>query len=312
MRFIFTSLLIVLTININAQTLTDSAYVLHTSTGDLYGTLTYPVSNLQVPVMLLIAGSGPTDRNGNNKFGVRNDTYKQLADSLVQYGIATLRYDKRGIAASKAAMKSEAEMLFSTYADDAASFLHALKADKRFSKVYVAGHSEGSLIGMLAFEKEPVAGYISIAGTGENIGITLKKQIAVSAPMVKDKVGSMLDSLANGMHVWSDGSPVMQSLFRPSLQPYLISWLKYDPAVEIAKIDAPVLILQGTTDMHVHEEDAELLKKGNPKAALHIIAGMNHILKAAPADQAANLATYSDPKLPLNSELVRYITQFLK
>jgi predicted alpha/beta hydrolase len=124
-----------------------------TSTGTLYGTQIIPTSNVPEPVVLIIAGSGPTDRDGNNPLGGPNNSLKLLAEGLAGHGIASIRYDKRGIGESSAAGTKEVDLRFDTYVEDAALWIQQLQADSRFSSVTVIGHSEGSLIGMLATQK---------------------------------------------------------------------------------------------------------------------------------------------------------------
>ncbi len=98
-----------------AQSGSDSAFsetevVLKTATGDIYGTLTVPDNAGASPVVLIIAGSGPTDRNCNSPLGVHTNAYKMLSESFAEKGISSLRFDKRGIAKSKPAMTSESEL----------------------------------------------------------------------------------------------------------------------------------------------------------------------------------------------------------
>ncbi|HVI44005.1 MAG TPA: alpha/beta fold hydrolase [Chitinophaga sp.] len=278
--------------------------------GDIHGTLTLAANNNKQPVVLIIAGSGPTDRNGNSAVGLASNTYKLLADSLQQHGIASLRYDKRGIGKSAAGMHSEADLSFEDLINDAVALVKLLKADNRFSKVYIAGHSEGSLIGMIAAQREPVDGYISVAGMGEPFSTTLKRQVQQLLPPSQSAISAtLIDSLASGHTVHCPDNLAMY--FRNSVQPYMISIMKYNPQQEIKKLHTPVLILQGTTDLQVTIHDAELLKQAAPKAILKKIDGMNHVLKTAPMDKAANLATYNKPDLPLQPELVSGITAFI-
>ncbi|MBU3099718.1 MULTISPECIES: alpha/beta fold hydrolase [Clostridium] len=86
----------------------------------------------------------------------------------------------------------------------------------------------------------------------------------------------------------------------------------YDPAVKINKLNIPVLIIQGSTDLQVTVDDAMILKNSNPDAVLKIIDGMNHILKDAPIEQEKNLKTYSNPKLPLSSMFKESLINFMK
>lgn len=280
-----------------------------TPTGTIYGTLKFPAGGQPVPVALIIAGSGPTDRDGNNP-QMKNNSLKILSDSLNSHGIATLCYDKRGIAGSEAAGPEESDLRFENYIDDAVAWAIKLKTDKRFGRIFIIGHSEGSLIGMIAAARAPVDGFISVAGAGQKAGDILKTQLATQPEAIKKACYSTIDSLEAGKTV-AEINPLLYSLFRPSVQPYMISWFRYDPCTEIKKLTIPVLILQGTTDIQVSVEDAEKLKEARPEAELVLIEGMNHILKEAPADRKANIATYTDPDLPVNGTLVRQITGFI-
>ncbi|WP_160714169.1 alpha/beta fold hydrolase [Chitinophaga solisilvae] len=272
------------------------------------GTLTLPPGNKAVPVVLLIAGSGPTDRDGNNPLGVKGNTYKMLAAALLENGIACVRYDKRGIGASSPA--DESQLTLDTLTADAVAYVQQLKKDKRFSSVIIAGHSEGSLIGILAAAQGKADKFISIAGAGEQADVMLKRQISQNAPGSADKIFPLLDSLKKGHPVQEPGGP-LNALFRSSVQPYMSSWLKYDPQTEIKKLSIPVLIIQGTTDLQVAAGEAALLKKAYPAATLTIIDEMNHVLKDAPADPVANMATYGLPALPLKPGLVTAIKDFI-
>ncbi|SFD80044.1 hypothetical protein SAMN05518672_103266 [Chitinophaga sp. CF118] len=276
----------------------------------IHGTLTIPYENKKVPVVLLIAGSGPTDRNGNNTMGLNTNTYKMLAEALLAKGIACLRYDKRGIGASRAALNNESDVRFEDMINDATGWIKMLEADSRFSKVFVVGHSEGSLIGMIAAARENAAGFISIAGIAESADVTIKKQLNVKSPELAAQGAILLDSLKKGYAV-KEPDNNLNSLFRTSVQPYMISWLKYDPQQEIKKLKIPVLIIQGTTDIQVSNDNATSLKKAKPDASLIEIDQMNHVLKQAPAERTANIATYTNPDLPLKKELTEAVVTFV-
>lgn len=290
---------------------TRSNFIFKSPTGSIYGTLVTPSGSGKVPVVLIIAGSGPTDRNCNQA-GMSTNAYKQLADSLSMWGIATVRYDKRGVGESIAAIgKGEESIRFDDMIDDAAGFIKMLKSDSRFSKIIVLGHSEGSLIGMVAGQREHAAGFISLAGAGERADYLIVKQYTAQSPELGKKARIEFDSLLKG-HTVTPTDPALAAIFRPSVQPYLRSWLKYDPATEINKLKQPVLILQGTTDIQVSTADAQKLKKADKKAQLVLIEGMNHVLKTAPEDKMQNVATYTDPGLPLAPGLVPAIATFVK
>lgn len=290
------------------QAASDLPISLETATGTLYGTLTLP-PRTPAPVVLIVAGSGPTDRNGNSALGVRSDTYILLAQALGARGIATVRYDKRGIGASAAAMKAESDLRFDTYVQDAAAWIGLLRGDARFSTVTVAGHSEGSLIGMLALQHANAHAFASLAGAGRPAPAVLREQLAAQLPPeMYAQVDAAITRLQEG-HLVPHSSPELTALLRPSVQPYLISWFKYDPAVEIAKLRVPIAIVQGTADVQVTMADAHALQRGAPQARFVVVDGMNHVLKYAPdtSTQAAVLRGYNDPTLPIDPEVVRTV-----
>jgi hypothetical protein len=257
-----------------------------------------PEAKTPVHVALIIAGSGPTDRDGNNPM-MKNNSLKMLAESLAKNGIASLRYDKRGIAASKTAAASEADLRFETYIKDAFDWIELLAADKRFSTVVVIGHSEGSLIGMAASQNQKVSKFVSVAGVGQAADKTIREQLAAQPPMVLEQSTPILDELVKGNTV-ENVPQMLMPLFRPSVQPYMISWFKYDPQKEIVKLKKPVLIVQGTTDIQVTVADANRLQAAKP------------VLKAAEADRMKNIQTYSQPDLPLHPELAPAIVSFIQ
>jgi len=263
-------------------------------------------------LVIIIAGSGPTDRNGNSIAGVNCDAYKLLATALSKKDIASFRYDKRGIAKSAVTNFDEKNILFDDYVNDAITIYHYLKDSMGFKKIYFAGHSEGSLIGMLASEKTKPTGYISIAGAGRPIDKVIIEQVGGQAPAMAAQTDSLFGVLKTQGKI-DVVPPYLQSIFRPSIQPYMISWMQYDPAVEIGKLKNPVLILQGTCDIQVKTTDAEYLHKGNNKATYALLDGMTHVLKdAGEGCDDRNLKTYHDPSLPLDTKFVEAIISFIK
>ena len=295
----------------STQFVGEAEIVLDTPTGKIAGSLLLPAAAGPVPVALIIGGSGPTDRDGNSSMiPGRNDSLRLLAQALARAGIASVRYDKRGIGASAQAMQSESALRFETYIDDAAAWIGRLRKDARFSKVAVIGHSEGSLIGMVAARQAGADAFVSVAGTGFPLPAVLRRQLAGKLPPpLQEENERVLSSLERGERV-AEVSPLLAALYRPSVQPYLISQFRYLPAERIDALAVPVLIVQGTTDIQVGVEDAQALKKAHPGARLEIVEGMNHVLKMVPAD-GAQLASYGDPALPLAPGLAAAVTSFL-
>jgi pimeloyl-ACP methyl ester carboxylesterase len=291
----------------------EQAYDLQTPTGTLAGTLALPSAAARPTVVLIIAGSGPTDRDGNSRgLPGRNDSLRMLAAALADAGFASVRYDKRGIGASQAAGPAEADLRFDTLVEDAAAWVAQLKADPRFRAVVVLGHSEGALIGMLASRRSNPAAYISVAGVGERPGAVLRHQLAGKLPPELAETNErILGAIERGETV-AEVPPALAALYRPSVQPYLISWMRYSPTEQIAALRMPVLIVQGTTDIQVDAGQASALQAAKPDAKLAILPGMNHVLKEVPLEPQRQLASYSDPALPLAPGLLDAIAGFLR
>ncbi|WP_374980466.1 alpha/beta fold hydrolase [Pseudomonas solani] len=285
---------------------------LETATGTLHGTLLRPKTDAPVPVALLLAGSGPTDRNGNNPMGGRNDSLKKLAELLARNGIASVRYDKRGIAASQAAGPDERQLSVDLYVADAVAWGHKLKADPRFSRLVLIGHSEGALIASLAAPGAGADALVSIAGSARPIDQLLREQLQQRLPPpLMARSDEILASLKAGHQVLRVPKPLLV-LYRPSVQPYLISLFAKDPAAAFTAVRAPALIVQGSHDIQVSLDDARALQAIRPDAELAIIPGMNHILRITPADAPDPLATYNSPGLPLARELGERLVAFIE
>ena len=286
----------------------EEIIVLETPTGNIEGTLLVP-SKEHSPLVLIIAGSGPTDRDGNN-ISLQNNSLKMIAQGLYMNDIASFRFDKRGISRSAAAGMSEEDLRFEHYIEDVQQWCSLLKEDSRFSSFIILGHSEGSLIGMIASQTVSPDKFISLAGPGFSMQATLRRQLADQPVYILSMSLPIIEQLEKGKTVDSV-PPLINMLFRPSIQPYLISTFKYDPVIEISKVQSPALIVQGTTDIQIQVEDAKKLAAANSNSELVIIEGMNHILKEADANRFLNLRTYGDPNLELKQGLIEKITKFI-
>ena len=285
---------------------------LATDQGTLHGSLLLPQSDRPLPVALLIAGSGPTDRNGNNPEGGHNDALKKLAQVLARNGIASLRYDKRGVAASRSATPDERDLSVERYVADASGWARQLKDDPRFDRVILIGHSEGALIASLAAADSPADALVSIAGPAYPIGQVLDMQLAMRLPpALLAESRHILANLIRGT-LQPEVPEALQVVYRPSVQPYLISLLRQDPAENFAALRIPALIVQGSHDAQVSPDNAELLKQAKPDAELAMIAGMNHVMRITPAAWQEQLASYDDPQLPLARALGERIVAFIR
>jgi len=286
--------------------------ILKTDSGEIYGTVEIPKDVHAVPVVLIISGSGPTDRDGNNPLAGNNNSLKMLSEGLAAKGIASLRYDKRGIAASAAAGLKEADLRFDTYIEDAERWGRLLREDRRFSQLIIVGHSEGALIGTVACRRLGAQGFISIAGAGYPAFEVLETQLKKNMPWdLLSKSNTILDLLKRGATT-EKVPPSLLALFRPSVQAYLISWFRYDPVHELSQLTVPTLIIQGTTDIQVSKSDAERLVSANKLARPLFIDGMNHVLKNVPNETGLQIESYNDPDLPISKELVERVALFIK
>jgi len=281
--------------------------------GQLHGTLTAPRALECPPLVVMLAGSGPTDRDGNSALlPGRSDSLKQLAHALAGQGIATLRYDKRGVAASQPAAPDESVLRPATHAADAAAWLRHIHGSRRYASVTVLGHSEGSLIGMLAVREGGADGFISLAGPAQGASVLLRRQwLPKLPPELARATNSMLASLERGK-ARQPARPELQAVFRPSVQPYMMSWFRYVPAQEFARLPVPSLIVQGTHDVQVGVDQARLLQRARPGTEMALVEGMNHVLKMAPDGMARQLASYTIPTWPLAPALVRAVTGFVR
>ncbi|MGB1242878.1 MAG: alpha/beta hydrolase [Chitinophagales bacterium] len=289
----------------------ETEITLETEVGTVYGSLKIPNEEGAFPVVLIIAGSGPTDRNGNNTISGSSNNLKMISESLAMNGFASLRYDKRGVAKSYHSDFNEEDLVFDNYVEDAVAWLNQLKGDERFTKIFVLGHSEGALIGSIVANQIEVDGFVSVSGTAQKVDALILEQLSSQPDYILTEAQTILDSLNEEILV-SNVSQALYALFRPSVQPYMISWLKYDPIVEMSNISTPVLILHGTTDLQVKSSEAELLGQSNDLAEVIVIEGMNHVLKDASNVVEENLATYSNPNLPLSKGFYAAINDFLE
>lgn len=285
---------------------------LQTDQGVLHGSLLLPQGDTPPPVVLIIAGSGPTDRDGNNPAGGRVDNLKRLAWLLADAHIASVRYDKRGVAASQPATPDERDLSVERYVADASAWGRMLKADPRFGQLILIGHSEGALIASLAAEPAGASAIVSLAGSGRPLAEVVREQLAQRLSRRELARGNaLLDRLQAGQTSLDVPAPLRQ-VFRPSVQPYLISLFRQDPAAAFARLTIPALIIQGRNDVQVDVADAERLKAARPDAQMVLIDGMNHMLRISPADMSEQRESYSNPDLPLAHELGERIVSFIR
>ncbi|QOZ48623.1 alpha/beta hydrolase [Bradyrhizobium sp. CCBAU 53340] len=278
----------------------------------LSGTLLKPAEGERPPVVLLIGGSGPTDRNGNQG-GTGPGELRQLAEQLAEKGIASLRYDKRGVGRSAVAGVREDDVVLDSFVDDAVAWLNWLQQRPDLGPRIIAGHSEGGLIALLAAKRVPVAGIVLLTTPGRRLGNVIRDQLQAIGmdPVLQTEASTILAALERGETVPSV-SPALHALFRPSVQRYMISELAIDPAEELRHFSQPLMIVSGEHDLQVGSADVARLSAERPDATPLIIPGMNHVLKLAPADRAGQQDAYSNPNIPLVDGLSEAIANFVR
>jgi uncharacterized protein len=271
----------------------------------------------EAPVVLIVPGSGPTDRDGNNRLGLSASTYRLIAEGLAAKGVASVRIDKRGMFGSAGAVPDPNAVTISDYAADVASWIAAIRSATKRECVWVLGHSEGGLVALAAAQKNiGICGLLLAATAGRPLSDVLSAQLKsnpANAPIL-EQAQTAIDALKTGTRFDPTGlHPGLMPLFRPQVQGFLIDAFSYDPIKLIGGYGGPVLILQGGRDIQVGVADAELLARAKPEAKLVIIPEANHVLKQVTSDdRSANLATYANPNLPLVAGIADALAVFVK
>jgi uncharacterized protein len=287
----------------------------HGPLGPLKGTMLAPAAGMG-PVVLIIPGSGPTDRDGNNPAGVLAAPYRLLAEGLIAHGVTTVRIDKRGMFGSASATTDANAVTIADYVTDVHAWTTVIRQRTHASCIWLLGHSEGGLVAMaVANNQQDVCGLILVSAAGRPMGEVIRDQIAANpanAPLLGRALPA-IDTLEAGKRVdTANMPPALLRLFRPQVQGFLISAFSYDPSHLLKGYPKPVLIIQGLRDLQVHEADAHILKEADPQATVVLLADVNHVLKSvASDDRSANIATYTDASLPLAPGVLVAIDDFL-
>ncbi len=282
--------------------------------GPLKGTLLTP-NQKTTAIVLIVPGSGPTDRDGNNPLGVHASPYRLLAEGLAAKGFATLRIDKRGMFTSAMAVEDANAVTIADYVDDVRAWVKVLRRQMYNPCIWVLGHSEGGLVALASAQEEDVCGVVLIATPGRPMGEVLRGQLIANPEneMLLKQALPIIDALEHRRRVdITNMHPALQNLFNPAVQGFLINAFSYNPCQLISTISKPVLVLQGQRDLQVKDTDARLLKAANPQASLVILPNMNHVMKEVISDdRKVNIASYAEPALPLAPGLIDSLEHFL-
>jgi len=283
--------------------------------GPLRGTLLVP-SGHSLATVLIIPGSGPTDRDGNNPLGVRGSTYRLLAEGLAAHGIGTLRIDKRGLFGSASAVTDPNAVTISDYAADAHAWMAVLQKTTGAPCIWLLGHSEGGLVAMAAaVGRRDVCGLVLVSAPGRPLGEVFREQLKTNpanAPILPSAEAA-IDALEHGRHVDTSGMhPALQRAFNPAVQGFLIDAFSYDPRRLVSGLKTPVLVVQGQRDLQVSEQDARLIHDADPDSTLLLLPDVNHVLKVVRSDsRQENMATYANADLPIAPDVVDDVAAFV-
>lgn len=291
-------------LSITASQISSEEVVIKNDSIELPGTLTF--SGKKSPLIIWIHGSGNIDRNGNQGNVIKANYIKQFRDAVNQEGIAFFSYDKS--TSNKNNFKFLEGIVFTDFVSDAQKVINHFKNDHRFSEIILAGHSQGSLIAMLASKN--IDKFISIAGPGESIDKTMVKQITNQNANLGKYAAKHFKELKETGDI-KVINPFLVSIFSKPNFAFLKSWAAFDPSEEIKKITVPTLIINGTKDLQVTVEDAKKLSQSKNNATLVIIDNMNHVLKNIEID-ADNMKSYYAAEYPLSKELITTVVAFIK
>lgn len=273
------------------------------------GTLLLPKQAENMPLIIFIQGSGPVNRDGNAPM-MKNNGMRKISEALAEDGIASFRFDKRILKMNKLKLREE-DLSFDDFVTDVVTIVDHFKKEGNIGKIVIAGHSEGSLIGILAAQKVGVDGFISLAGAGRPIDEIIVEQLSKQSSELSENAGIAFDEINQHGHT-TNYSPYLESIFRPSVQPYIKSWMNYDPAAQIAELNIPILIINGSFDIQVDVTDAEILHKAAKDSKIVILDKMNHIFRKIEGEELENTKAYNEPNRPLHPDLIPTLVEFIK
>ena len=295
--------IIILTLKLNAQNYSESNISINEN---IYGSIVEPKSRSNSSLVIFIGGSGPIDRDGNQSF-MKCDMFKKLAYSLSKKGISSFRYDKRVVTQIRKG-KLDKKITFDDFVSDAIAIIDFFES--KYNSIVIAGHSQGSLVGLLSI-KEGVSGFISLSGAGRTIDMVIEDQISKTAPMLLEDTKNIFKILRSGK-ITEDFPLPLYSLFNIEIQPFMISWMQYDPKKIIAKIPIPSLIINGDNDLQVDEKEAKLLYNSAQNSEILIVKNMNHVLVEIEGDDIKNIKSYNNPDLKISELVIEKIAEFIE
>lgn len=274
------------------------------------GTLLTPNDTTTSTLAIIISDSGPTDRNGNQNFQ-KNNALKKLAESLSNESIATFRYDKRIVKQIRRG-QVDPNISFDDFISDTESVIKFFQAQNNYSEIIIIGHGQGSLVGLAAALNIGVDQFISIAGSAKPINEVIIDQIRSMDPSLEEKTRQAFNNLKKDKVV-KDYPQALGSIFSRDVQQFMLSWMKYHPQELFKELSIPALIINGSKDLQVPIEEAELLKNAAPETSeLKIIENMNHVMFIIDGKELENSKSYNESFRPIATSLINEILSFIK
>jgi pimeloyl-ACP methyl ester carboxylesterase len=284
----------------------------------LSGTLALPEGDGPFPAVLIASGSGPLDRNSNHR-RARFDVARQLAQALADAGLASLRYDKRGVGESPGDWRAAG---FSDNADDLGAALHALAARPEIDpgRLLLAGHSEGALLAAtLTARGSAVSGVVLLsmsATPGADLLLWQTRQIVPTLPGPVRRFLRLLrvdvekKVAANHAKVRSTTTDVARIGGAKVNARWTREFMAHDPRADLARIDVPVLAITGDKDLQVPVDDLDVIASTvRGPVQVHRVPHLTHTLRTQPG--APSLSRYRrELREPVNREVLGAVTQW--
>lgn len=286
--------------------------------GPLKGTLLTPAgADARTPVVLIIPGSGPTDRDGDNPLGVKGGSYRQIAEGLAERGVSSVRIDKRGMFASAGAIADPNAVTIADYAADTREWIGSILKATGARCVWLLGHSEGGLIALASTTRAgpELCGLVLAAAPGRKLGDVMREQFKrnpANAPILEPAL-SAIDALEAGKSVPVTDLPFpLDRIFNPAIQPFLTSLMSYDPPALARAYSGPILVLHGENDIQITAEDAQALASARPGVRRVEFKGLNHLFRPSGSSPQETQASYGDPFGKVPPEVPQAIVDFLR
>jgi len=242
---------------------------------------------------------------------MNNNSLKLLAQGLCKQGVSTFRYDKRILVLLRKSGFDESKINFDQFIDDAHD-IAVYMAKAGYTNISYVGHSQGALVAQLASLQDTIVNkMVLLEGAGRPIDQVVVDQINNTAPGLTENAKQAFEDIKT-LGKSENYNPYLASIFRASVQPFMKSWMQYDPSELMEKINIPTLVVTGSKDLQVTKTEGDSLAAKNTLAQRLHIENMNHVLKEIKGDDLENSKSYAEGYRPVIPELINAIATFLK